>query len=174
MAQLVQRRARRPCFDSRHGKIFLFSTASRPALGTTQPPIQWVPGVKRLGPEADHSPPASAEIKNSGAICTSTPPYVFKAWCLTNCTGTTLPLPYPPLPSFLLSPTPFLFLSYLHYSPSHFLHCLHLHNCPYAFTAWCLGAGTTSPVPSPRAPQLTYVLLVLGTEMKGHCLCVWV
>jgi hypothetical protein len=33
-----------------------------------QPPIQWVPGalslwVKRLGREADHSPPISAEVK---------------------------------------------------------------------------------------------------------------
>jgi hypothetical protein len=41
--------------------IFLFTTASRTALGPTQPPIQWVPGalslrVKRPGREADHSP----------------------------------------------------------------------------------------------------------------------
>jgi hypothetical protein len=54
-------------------KIFLFSIASRPALGPTQPPIQWVPGtlsqgVKRLGREADHSPPAIAEVKKAGAI----------------------------------------------------------------------------------------------------------
>jgi hypothetical protein len=27
------------------GKIYLFSTASRPALGPTQLPIQWLPGV---------------------------------------------------------------------------------------------------------------------------------
>jgi hypothetical protein len=26
------------------GKIFLLSTSSRPVLGPTQPPIQWVPG----------------------------------------------------------------------------------------------------------------------------------
>jgi hypothetical protein len=56
-------------FDSRRGLgIFLFTTASRTALGPTQPPIQWVPrvlslGVKRLGREADHSPPSSAEVK---------------------------------------------------------------------------------------------------------------
>jgi hypothetical protein len=41
---------------------------SRPALGPTQPPIQWVlhalpPGVKRQGRDADHSPPVSAEVK---------------------------------------------------------------------------------------------------------------
>jgi hypothetical protein len=41
------------------GKIFLFSTASRPALRPTQPLIQWVlealsPGVKRPGRQADH------------------------------------------------------------------------------------------------------------------------
>jgi hypothetical protein len=54
------------------GKIFVFSTASRPTLGPTQLPLQWVPGfysreVKRPGREADHSPPSSAEVKNSGA-----------------------------------------------------------------------------------------------------------
>jgi hypothetical protein len=46
----------------------LFYTSSRPALASTQPPIQWVPralspGVKREGREADHSPPTSAEVK---------------------------------------------------------------------------------------------------------------
>jgi hypothetical protein len=56
-------------FDLRRGLgIFLFTTASRTALGPTQPPIQWVPadlslGVKRPGREADHSPPS--EIKNA-------------------------------------------------------------------------------------------------------------
>jgi hypothetical protein len=56
-------------FDSRLGLgIFLFTTASRTALRTTQPPIQWVPGalslgVKRPGREADHSPSSSAEVK---------------------------------------------------------------------------------------------------------------
>jgi hypothetical protein len=43
-------------------------TASRTALGPTQPPIQWVLGalsleVKRPGCEADHSSPSSAEVK---------------------------------------------------------------------------------------------------------------
>jgi hypothetical protein len=56
-------------FDSRRGLgIFLFTTASRTALGPTQPPIQWIPralslGIKRPGREADHSPPSSAEVK---------------------------------------------------------------------------------------------------------------
>jgi hypothetical protein len=48
-------------------KNFHFSTSSRPVLGLTQPPIQWVPGalsprVKQQGREADHSPPTSAEV----------------------------------------------------------------------------------------------------------------
>jgi hypothetical protein len=43
------------------GKNVHFSLSFRPALGPTQPPIQWVPGalspgVKRPGREADHSP----------------------------------------------------------------------------------------------------------------------
>jgi hypothetical protein len=53
---------------SRYRGIKLVTTASRTALGPTQPPIQWVPGavslgVKRPGREADHSPPSSAEVK---------------------------------------------------------------------------------------------------------------
>jgi hypothetical protein len=67
-------------------KNFLFSTPSIPALVSTQPPIQWVPealcqGVKRLGREGDHSPPASAEVKKMW-IYTSTSPYAFMVYCL--------------------------------------------------------------------------------------------
>jgi hypothetical protein len=61
-------RAGRPGFDSQRGKIFLFCIASRPTLGPTQPSIQWLPGVKRPGREADHTPPSSVEVKNGGAI----------------------------------------------------------------------------------------------------------
>jgi hypothetical protein len=48
--------------------IFLFTTASRTALGPTQPPMQCVPGafsleVKRQSYEADHSPPSNAEVE---------------------------------------------------------------------------------------------------------------
>jgi hypothetical protein len=48
---------------------FILQTASRPALGPTQPPIQCVPGalsleVKRPGREAYHSPPSRSEVKN--------------------------------------------------------------------------------------------------------------
>jgi hypothetical protein len=74
-------------FDSRRGLgICLFATASRTALGPTQPPIQWVAGVlsrgvKRPRREADYSPPSNAEVKNAWSY-TSTPQYVFMAWCL--------------------------------------------------------------------------------------------
>jgi hypothetical protein len=71
-------------FSSWEGQeIFLFSTASRLALGTSQPPIQWVPGplslgVKPPGREADHSHPCSANFKIDGAM----PPLPHTSfWC---------------------------------------------------------------------------------------------
>jgi hypothetical protein len=58
------------------------------ALDPTQPRIQWVPGILSLGVkwpgrEADYSPPSSAEVKNAWSY-TSTPQYVFMAWCLVK------------------------------------------------------------------------------------------
>jgi hypothetical protein len=50
-------------------KGFLLAYVSTPALGTTQPLIQWVPGVlflggkARLGCDADHSPLTSFVVK---------------------------------------------------------------------------------------------------------------
>jgi hypothetical protein len=63
----------RSSISDRGKRLFLFSVASRPALGPTQPPIRCVPGVlssgiKRPEREADLSPPSSAEDKNGGAI----------------------------------------------------------------------------------------------------------
>jgi hypothetical protein len=80
-------------FESWQGlAIFLFTTASRPALGPTQPPIQWVSGilslgVKRPGREADHSPPSSAEVKNAWSYV-STLPIRLRGVVLSYSTGT--------------------------------------------------------------------------------------
>jgi hypothetical protein len=62
---------------------FLFSTLPRPKLGSTQPPIQWIPvdislEVKRTGRETDHSPSSCAEVKNVETI----PPFARpSSWC---------------------------------------------------------------------------------------------
>jgi hypothetical protein len=58
----------------------------RPALGTTQPPIQCVPGalfpgIKRPGRESDHSHNLVSRLRKRGAIAPF-PHYVFMAWCL--------------------------------------------------------------------------------------------
>jgi hypothetical protein len=57
--------------------ILLFTAMSRQAQDPTQPPLQRVPeavslGIKRLGREADHSPPSNAEVQNAWSH-TSTP-----------------------------------------------------------------------------------------------------
>jgi len=64
---------------------------SRSALGPSQSPIQWVPGVlsfgvKRPRREDDHAPPSSREFKNAWSY-TYTPQYVFVAWCSVKAQG---------------------------------------------------------------------------------------
>jgi hypothetical protein len=59
--------------------VYYLAPASRPTLGPTQPPIQWVPGVlspggkARPGRDADHSPPSSAEVKNEWELYVLSP-----------------------------------------------------------------------------------------------------
>jgi hypothetical protein len=95
-------------FDSQAG-IFSSTTTSRRDPSPTQSPIQWLSGapsprVKRLGNEADHSPPPTAEVKNAWS-CMSTPPYVSMSQCLMK--SVTLPhdlfLQYPFYPRISFS-----------------------------------------------------------------------
>jgi hypothetical protein len=64
--------------------MFLFITASTPALGPTQPPIQWERGnlslgVKRPVREADHSHTSSAEVKECSELYIHSPNT--PSWC---------------------------------------------------------------------------------------------
>jgi hypothetical protein len=85
-------------FDYRRALgIFLFTIASRTALGPTQPPIQWVLGAlslgtKRPGREADHSHPSSADVKECVELYK-----LYKLWssslrCLLQPSATSYPL----------------------------------------------------------------------------------
>jgi hypothetical protein len=80
-------------FESRQRlRVFIFTTDSIPALGPTQPPIQWVAGtlslgVKRQGREADHSLPTSAEVMNTWSYIYPLPQYAFMAWCSVKAQG---------------------------------------------------------------------------------------
>jgi hypothetical protein len=70
-------------FEPQWGQEFSLLHVVQPALGSTKPPIQWVAealslGVKRPGREANHSPPASAEVKKMW-MYGSTPPYIYMA-----------------------------------------------------------------------------------------------
>jgi hypothetical protein len=65
------------------------------ALGPTQRRIQRAPGnfslrLKRPGREADHSSLSSDKTENAWTY-TSTPQYVFMAWCLAKYRDVTLP-----------------------------------------------------------------------------------
>jgi hypothetical protein len=79
-------------------QIFLFSTAFRPALGPTQPPIQWVLGAlslgeKRLRREADHSPPSRTDVDNTWSYTPLPHTPSWRGAQLKARTGTTLHLP---------------------------------------------------------------------------------
>jgi hypothetical protein len=70
-------------------KIFLLAHTSRPALGPTQPPIQWepgalTPGVKRPGREADHSRHLVPRSRTIGVL---PPTLVLMAWCFNEYQG---------------------------------------------------------------------------------------
>jgi hypothetical protein len=58
----------RGSISGRGKSLFLYSTIYRPVLDLTQPPIQWVQGIKRPGHETDHSPPSSVKVNNGSAI----------------------------------------------------------------------------------------------------------
>jgi hypothetical protein len=51
-------------------RIFPLASVSRPALGSTQPPVQWVPGALSLGLKRGQGvmltthPPYSAKVEN--------------------------------------------------------------------------------------------------------------
>jgi hypothetical protein len=76
--------------------IFLFAIRPRAPLSNNYRRF-FPPGVKRPGREVDNSPKSSAAIKNSWSY-TSTPQYVFMAWCLVKHKGNfSFALPYPTL-----------------------------------------------------------------------------
>ena len=79
-----------PGIESRRGRDF--PHPSRPALGHTQLPIQWVPGVKRPGRGVDHPLPSSAEVKYRAELYVyspSGPSWPVMGWTLPS------PLPLP-------------------------------------------------------------------------------
>jgi hypothetical protein len=78
--------------ESRWGRNF--PLPSRPTLGPTQPPTQWVPGnfrwVKRPGCGVKHPPPSSAEVKETVEL------YLYSLCGPSlHVLGRTLPLPLP-------------------------------------------------------------------------------
>jgi hypothetical protein len=74
---------------SRGERIFLLASVSTPPLGSTHPPVQWVPGV--LPPELKHGQgmtlttltPSRAKVKNKWELYLLSPPSTFMA-----CSGT--------------------------------------------------------------------------------------
>jgi hypothetical protein len=67
-------------FDPWRGqRIFPLTSVSRPALRSTQPPVQWIPGVlspgvkARPGRDADHSPHLGPRLRMSRSYISSPP-----------------------------------------------------------------------------------------------------
>ena len=62
-----------PGIESRWGRDF--PHPSRTALGPTQPPVEWVPGLSRgvNRPGHDHPPTSSAEVKNRAELYPHSP-----------------------------------------------------------------------------------------------------
>jgi hypothetical protein len=76
-------------FPCRGRVFFLFATASRPALWSTQPPIERVPDtlsleVKRPGHEAGHSLPSSAEVKTASYLYVNSYKFINLAFSQCN------------------------------------------------------------------------------------------
>jgi hypothetical protein len=157
--------------SSSRSKIFLFSTTSTPVLWPTQPPIQWAlgtfsPVVKRPGREANHSPPTSAEVKDTW-IYTSIPLYVSMGVSTeTNFTFTFL----------------YVFGVPIHSLAVRSFKNLGLHHdwCPFVFIVWLLSESVqfraianhslylpaNSCVPSVRCNSLSlHIWPVLGTYL---------
>ena len=70
-------------------EIYLYSEKSRQALGSTQPPVQWVPGVfstgvKRPISAVKCSSPSIAKVKNEWC-CTTSPPVCLHGVDRNNC-----------------------------------------------------------------------------------------
>jgi hypothetical protein len=70
-------RTRQPDLIPGRSKIFLFSTASKLALGLTHLPIQWVLGTILPGAKQQRH-----ERVQEWWSYSSTPPYILMAWCL--------------------------------------------------------------------------------------------
>jgi hypothetical protein len=73
-------RTGRPGFDPRQRqRIFLLASASRPTLGPTQPPVQWVPGALSPGVkvrprrDVDHPPHLAPRLRISRGYTSSLP-----------------------------------------------------------------------------------------------------
>jgi hypothetical protein len=103
----LDKRGSRVRFPARAVNFSLHHRVQNGSGAHPQPIIQWVPGnlspgVKRPVCQADHLPPTSAEIKNAWSY---TPLPHTSSWLGAKLrTGTTLPLPLPPLPDRLWGP----------------------------------------------------------------------
>jgi hypothetical protein len=138
VSRVTMLRAERPVLGFRQGpSLSVCATASRPALGPTQPPTQWVPGVRWPESEAGHLSPSSGEVRNAWiyASLPHTP-----SWS----TGTLYYLSLYIFLSLLLSFVPSLFHPshlYSSFLPIHLTVSRVAGSQPDRHGAWCLDWG---------------------------------